>query len=120
MTQRTLFDGPDPAAFNAERAKDAAAAGIDRSAEGREDAFAKLLEGVRKTAAVTDHFTSDAVFKAHPELDNVREHRIMGAVMRVAAKNGWIEKTGTYLPGDRVVAHRRPMLVWRSKLKGVA
>jgi len=71
----------------------------------------------------------DAVHAAavrHPELtvedvdwpDDLEpdDDRARGGVMRAAARSGWIASTRTYRPSERPETHRRPLLVWRSRI----
>jgi len=61
-------------------------------------------------------FTTDAVWAglngAQPP-----EPRAMGAVMRKAVMLGWIEKTDRMEMSKRPRCHRRPLTVWRSRLR---
>ena len=44
------------------------------------------------------------------------DNRAMGAVMRKAQAEGWIEPTDRTVKSTRPVCHSRPIRVWRSKL----
>jgi len=37
-----------------------------------------------------------------------------GALMRQAGRNGWIAKTGRYIPSERIEAHGRMIPIWKS------
>ena len=44
------------------------------------------------------------------------DNRAMGAVMRKAQAEGWIEPTDRVIKSTRAVCHSRPIRVWKSKL----
>lgn len=44
------------------------------------------------------------------------ENRAMGAIMQAGNRSGVIEFTGEYKPTTRVVGHKGPKAVWRSKI----
>jgi len=44
------------------------------------------------------------------------DNRAMGAVMRKAQAEGWIEPTDRVIKSTRPVCHSRPIRVWKSKL----
>lgn len=46
----------------------------------------------------------------------VKEPRALGALMREAARRGWIVATDSYRPSERIECHRRPVRVWRSQV----
>lgn len=74
------------------------------------------LAAVRAAAERLDEFTVDAV--RWPDCAEPYDERARGAVMRRAAVAGFIRSTKTYTVSDRPETHRRPMLVWRSRLRG--
>jgi hypothetical protein len=60
-------------------------------------------------------FTTDDVaeFLSHTDV-TTHEPRAMGAVMRRAARQGFIVATDRYRPSTRPQAHQNPKRVWRS------
>ena len=94
--QPALWDGPiEQAAANA--------------ADGWCDA---ALDAVRRVAARNRRFTTDEVWlELHHD---THEHRALGSVMRRARSLGLCEPTGEYVTSTRVIAHGRPVRVWRA------
>lgn len=119
------FRGEDPEPkplpiFDADEADRRAKMGMARAEEGRETQAERLYQAVRRVAEQTEYFTSDAVFKTHPELEAIKNHKVMGPVIKRAARDGVCVATGQFIKGDRVVAHGRPLRVWKSLLYGRA
>lgn len=83
---------------------------------GEPDGKALLLIAVYRVALRELYFTTDDVWALEP-VPGVHEPRVMGAIMRTAAKKGWIEPTDRYEKSKRVKAHRNPKLVWRSLVR---
>lgn len=68
-----------------------------------------------------DEFTTDAVW-ARNEQQGVplpHDNRAMSGAMGIAKAAEWIEPTDRFVPTQRKQAHRRPIRVWRSRIKGV-
>lgn len=80
-------------------------------------------EWVRKARAVTlgvaranpEGFTSDAVWCVLDACGygNPPEPRALGAVFHAMARDGFIIKTGRYLPSERESNHARPVAEWK-------
>lgn len=47
-------------------------------------------------------------------LTSTHEPRALGAIMRRAAKEKIIRKTGTYATSKRAECHNRPVMIWQS------
>ena len=62
------------------------------------------------------NLTTDDVRDMLPE---AREPRAMGALMKNAAKEGWIRPLSTWALSRRPICHRRPVRVWQSLLWGL-
>lgn len=61
-------------------------------------------------------FTTDDCWARLDTLDVVtHEPRALGAVLRAAAKAGYIEQTGEYVATARPKAHSRPIPYWKPK-----
>lgn len=59
-------------------------------------------------------FTSEAVIAELGDVyPTIREPRLVGAVVRIAAKDGKIEPTGRYITGLRAKRHGAPVREWR-------
>ena len=74
------------------------------------------LTAVKHAAQNRREFTTDQIWALIPRDVGTHEPRALGAVMRIAAKMGWIEPTDRHLASCKVAAHRRPMRVWRSRI----
>lgn len=78
------------------------------------------ITAVRATAVRNGTLTTDDVWETlrstYPGVDT-HEYRALGAVMRIAARHGWIKRSGTYRPTKRPQAHRRPIAVWFSLIQ---
>lgn len=75
------------------------------------------ITAVRATATRRGTLTTDDVWDTinatYPGV-STHENRALGAVMRIAARQGWIKPSGTYRPTKRRGAHKRPVAVWFS------
>lgn len=89
-------------------------AAIDRVQEAAHDAWLDAARTEVETLARTGReFTTDDVWTALEPLDvETHEPRAMGAVIRGAAHDGLIERTGAFIESERVEAHRNPKAVW--------
>ena len=109
ITQPSLFD---PVA--SVRAKKN---GMSR-AEAHADPQWKLdmIEAIRTVASRHKFLTSDEVWQelSNSYVSSTHDPRAMGSIMKKAASLGLIVQTEQYLPSKRVVAHARPIRVWRS------
>jgi len=92
--------------------------GIDR-VEGNANQLwiEKAQQAVKVISKHIKEFTTDKVWVL---MDGVHatthDNRAMGAVMRKAQAEGWIEPTDRVIKSTRAVCHSRPIRVWRSKL----
>ena len=97
-----------------------------RSAHARDEAMVRVernaheewkdvaLEAVYQAALVNGKFIVDEVWRYMPPDVSTHELRAMGAVMKKAAKAGWIIGTGEYRPSAKVTTHKGLRHVWRS------
>lgn len=73
------------------------------------------LDAVR-SIAIEQHrrFTTDDVWAllAERNVPAPREPRALGAVIRVAQKQGMVRATGDYVKSRRTECHGRPVMVW--------
>lgn len=106
--------------FDPDRANAAADLAVAVVGENADEAWLRMaLSVVRALAeqsvgAVSFTFTTDDVWAALDEIPEVAtgEPRAMGAVMRQAAKLGWVRATSHYRKSTRVACHARPLRVW--------
>lgn len=101
------FDKP-----KAEAAREKALDLTGRAAD--KDWFHRACEAVHTVAKEKETFTTDDLW-AHVE--QPREPRAMGAVMRVARLAKWCEASDRTVKSARVACHARPLRVWKSLLK---
>ncbi len=93
-------------------ARDAA---IDRvEAAAREDWKEVALMVVEVVARDRELFTTDHVWAVMPGDVSTPEPRAMGAIMRRAAREGYVTATDRHVLSNRPLCHRRPVRVWRS------
>jgi hypothetical protein len=94
-------------------ARDEALARVEQHAN---DAWkAEAMRAVVRVARERGRFTTDDVWQALGGLDvGTHEPRAMGAVMRQAARNGWVRATDEYVKSGRAACHARPLRVWES------
>jgi hypothetical protein len=95
----------------------AAQLGIDQAEQNNRQAHARLLEIVRLVAQEYPAFTTDDVMIKSIVLDGPRddfEPRVLGAVMRRAAKDGVVKATAAYQASSFRSCHARPKRVWQS------
>lgn len=90
-----------------------AAAEAHADAEWKEAAYV----AVWRVAGQVEHFTTDHVWRLlAQEPFATHEPRALGAVMRLAAKDGMVRATGAYWPSSRARCHGRPVRVWESRI----
>lgn len=77
--------------------------------------MAEALDAVERLAGIHEEFTTDAVWAVVKS--KTSEPRAMGAVMRIATKQGIIAPTDGHRPSERKASHRRPLRVWKSLVK---
>jgi len=83
----------------------------DIDAAWLEDALPVIYE----LANTTTEFTADEVWERLPT--KPREGRLVGALMRLAQSRGYIEPTSRDRPSTRPRTHRRPIRIWRSRIR---
>lgn len=109
----TLFD-------QQAEAKQAGDEGVARAEAHADAEWFELAKRVvyAMSVASTREFTADDVWEVmelrYPDA-TTHEPRAMGAVMRHAARAGWVRSTGRYVPGRRKVGHGHPTRVWASR-----
>jgi len=69
------------------------------------------LEAISEVAMANEYFSSNDLW---PHLDQPREPRAMGAVIRTAQSLQWIVATTTFITSNRPTQHNQPIRVWRS------
>lgn len=71
---------------------------------------------VFEVALTADTFTTDDVMQMMTlqEYDFPHEPRALGAVMRRARRESWIEPTPEFRQSERVSRHAAPLRVWQS------
>jgi hypothetical protein len=109
----------DPAAVDRAIAERDAA--IDRVSEAAPHAFkVGTMEVIEALALTRDEFTTDAIWALNERrgIEAPPEPRVMGALLKRAAEAGWIEPTDRTVQSGRAENHRRPVRVWRSRIKG--
>lgn len=78
------------------------------------DWMAAALRMVKLLCAIKTSFSTDEVWDAMEDSpERTHDPRAMGAVMRQAAKLGWVRSTGQYVKSNRPECHRRPVLIWQ-------
>ncbi len=79
---------------------------------------AHALDAIESCARSFPTFTTDAVWALLDGGPETHEPRALGAVMREAARRGWVESTDRTEQTARVHAHQRPARVWHSLIYG--
>ena len=100
-------------------AEEAKREGMERAADGAQSWLAEARPVLRDIAASVDSFTTDRLeWELNRRgIEPPEEPRAYGALMRDAARSGWIEKTDRVVPSVIARNHRRPKAVWRSALR---
>ncbi len=101
----------------ATRKREKAIAQVESNAEPERRTL--LLWTVREVSQRVPTLTSEDVRLAYRGTEP-HEPRVLGAVMREAKRQGWIEPMDEWRQSIRPECHRRPMRVWRSLCFGVA
>lgn len=101
-------------AMDAEAARKARDEGLERVAAGHSSWCDEAYRAVVLVAGQRDEFIVDDVWSY---VDEPKEPRAMGAVMRQAVADGVIAPTETYRPSARRTAHRNPRRVWKSLVR---
>ena len=91
---------------------------IDRVEENADREWRKLaLATIEDSAWIFRTITTDDIWTIlDRSIYSTHDNRAMGAVMRKAQTNGWIEPTDRVVKSTRAVCHSRPIRVWRSRL----
>lgn len=98
----------------------------------RDEAMARGAKGAAEPAKIAAlwatvrcaqrflEFTSDEVFEEiqRHHLPQFHDGRVMGTIMREAAKHGYIERTDRTRTSRQASNHARPVRVWRSLIYG--
>ena len=111
VSQPTLLDE-----IAAREAANRAIEQVDRAAD---PAWKKAaMRSVAELAALRPEFTTDDVWESlhRSGQEMPREPRALGAVMRTAAKMGFVEASDRYAQSARVACHRRPIRIWVSRI----
>jgi hypothetical protein len=109
VTRQTQLFGSEPdVRATAIAARDEAVDRVERHADPTWKV--RALEAVRRVPSGS-LFTTDDLWG--DGLDEPREPRALGAVMRAAQRGGLAVPTDAYRPSDRPVCHRNPKRVWR-------
>lgn len=100
-----------PDLFAALAARDEA---IQRVGEGAGDTWMRMaIHTIADVAAEEGEFTTDEVWAEFERREMLpRERRAMGAAMKQAAAQGFIQATSEYRPSARPKCHARPVRVW--------
>lgn len=97
--------------MNAQMQRDIA---IDRADQAAPEKWKETaLQLVHRLARIKDTLTTDDLWEL---LDHPPEPRAMGAIMRRASKNGWIQPTNMIVNSKRPQCHARALRVWRSQI----
>ena len=90
---------------------------MQHAEEGADDEWhAFMLAAVREIASRQEYFASDDVERLRVERNGPATHekRAFGPLIMNAKRAGICTPTTTFDRSTQVVAHRRPMRVWRS------
>jgi len=74
----------------------------------------EALNAIEHVAMEREYLTTDHIWATG--LLPPREPRAMGAAMRMAAREKWIEPTKQWTESAKRTCHNRPKRVWRSRL----
>lgn len=82
------------------------------------DIKGQILDAIKVCAMHLQTFTTDDVWLRLDALSGSDrfEARVVGPMMNVGAKLGWMEATKQWTESARVACHHRPVRVWRSLL----
>lgn len=108
--------------FDAEASATARDVAIEQVKEAADMAWkVEAFAAIDYVCRLREEFTTDAVWwkLAQRGVGLPREPRAMGAIMRKAVLAGLCEPTNQTRKSVRVDCHRRPLQVWKSKVKGI-
>ena len=91
---------------------------IDAVQSGASDWVESAIAVVRDISTAAAEFTTDRVEYelARRDIPDPPEKRAMGAVMRIAARRGYVTKTDRTVPSVMPRNHRRPKAIWHSEI----
>ena len=99
-----------------EQARQAASRAIKRVQDNADlDWFKRAMDAVLRLAMTQDEFIANDLWGF---VEKPHEPRAAGAVMRVAARRGWIAATDRFVTIPSVTRHAAPVRVWRSRMRG--
>lgn len=102
--------------FDAAKARMEADDAITRVEHGCDPVWIELATRVvQRLARELPEFSTDQVWMELQE-HVVREPRALGAVMRAAARYGWVRNSGRYVKSSRTACHSRPVPLWSSRI----
>ena len=78
---------------------------------------AHILDVIYCLAVARDTMTTDDIWETVGEVAATHEPRALGAVMRQAARLGYVKASDTYTPSARPACHARPVRVWASLIR---
>jgi hypothetical protein len=94
--------------------------GVKRVAHSHGESWMQLaLKGVKFCCKQKQYFTTDqihAVLRAMKHLEEPKDKRVLGALMKRAHKLRWCVPTERMEKSRRPECHRRPLTVWKSLL----
>jgi hypothetical protein len=77
----------------------------------------QTLDVIYCLAVAQAEITTDDVWATVGEVAATHEPRALGAVMRQAARLGYVRASDRYIPSARPACHARPVRVWESLLR---
>ena len=103
--------------LNFDAAQEQRDAGIERvEAHATEDFKVVMLDAIHRLALSKEMLCSDDTWTMREKWPYTRDRRVLGALMQIAKRNGWIEPTDIFRPTAQVASHASPMRYWRSKI----
>lgn len=110
-----------PQQFYAKKSEAAADTAIQTAHDHASDGWKiEARKAIDRVALKLATFTTDDVWKVltDREIGETHEPRVLGALMREAARDGVCEATMQFRKSERVACHTRPLRVWRSLIPG--
>ncbi len=77
----------------------------------------QTLDVIYMLAVSQAELTTDDIWQTVGEVAATHEPRALGAVMRQAARLGYVRPTDRYTPSARPACHARPVRVWESLIR---
>jgi hypothetical protein len=77
----------------------------------------QTLDVIYCLAVSRSQITTDDIWQTVGEVAATHEPRALGAVMRQAARLGYVKATDRYVPSARAACHARPVRVWESLIR---